>query len=132
MNIKVLLIIAITFFLCEKVILHGEFHDLPLKIKNGEEVTLKFVIKNVSDTDLPENAFRYELWVNGEMKSLDNFTPVIPSGNVMTYTKEDGHYHFKAESGTDYLVQVKIIPKKIGEMYGLKNQIIEKRLKVSS
>jgi len=132
MNIKVFLIMAITFFLSEKVILQGEFQNFPITIKNGEEVNLKFVIKNVSDTDLPEDAFRYELWINGEMKSLDNFTPSIPSGNVMTYSKEDGHYHFKAKTGTDYLIQVKIIPKKIGEVHGLKNQIIEKKIKVSS
>jgi len=135
MNLNVILS-AITFLLLafnteEKVKLHGEFKDFPIEILDGEEVILKFNIQNVSEADLPEDSFRYELWVNGEMKSLDNITPAIPSGHIMTYTKENNQFHFKAKKGVEYIIQAKIIPKKLGVKYGLESQVIEKRIKVS-
>lgn len=78
------------------------------KLKNGDRVTLKLLVKNISDLSCPENAYKFTLFINNKLVSLDNKTPQVLPQETITYTKQSPKHHFIFHKDSSYHIVAKI------------------------
>lgn len=78
------------------------------KFNVGDGVLLSFKVTNHSDEKIPNDTYRMEVLVNGELSSLDNLPDTIDVGGFVEYTKVKGKFHYFV-SPNDKEVQVEIV-----------------------
>ncbi|WP_075349820.1 hypothetical protein [Algoriphagus marinus] len=96
------------------------------ELKDGSPVILKIRVMNLSKNTCPENAYKFTLFINDKLVSLDRKPTELLPQNSITYTKELGSYHFIAHKDSTYKISAKI---EIAEGYedsDLTNNRIEK------
>lgn len=78
------------------------------KLKNGDRVTLEFMVKNISEVECPENSYKFTLFINNELVSLDNKTPKLLPQETVTYSKQSPNHHFIFHKDSSYHIVAKI------------------------
>lgn len=95
-------------------------------LKVGKPVILEIKVSNISQIVCPESAYKFTLFVNDKLISLDNNTSELMPNESITYTKKAGSFHFIAHQDSSYCISAKIEILKGYKDIDMSNNQIEK------
>lgn len=97
-------------------------------LEDGKSVMLEIKVTNISKTICPEKAYKFTLFINDKLVSLDNNSSELKSQETITYKKNNGSYHFVAHKDSSYNISAKVDIKKGFEDVDLSNNQLKKIL----